>query len=106
MGERPQVRNTRPIRQTQLKPKLLFSLFPIAPGGLTIVIVAWFCLVPKVYVSIPIGALILFGMWMATMVDAFWFEIGTQKFILCCRRHLRTRGRFLFSPRRKYKAAR
>lgn len=106
MMERPQVRNTRPIRQTQLRPKLLFNLFPLAPAGLTIVVVAWLCLVPKVYISIPIGALVLFGMWIATIVDAFWFEIGTQKFISFMRMHLRTRGRFLFSPRRKYKAAR
>lgn len=104
--ERPQVRTGKPIRQTLVKPKLLLGVVPFIPGSLVFVLVAWLCLVPGVYVSIPVGGIVVFCMWIATMHDAFWSEIGMQKFLSACRRMVRTRGRTLFSPRRKYKAAR
>jgi hypothetical protein len=55
-------------------------------------------------VSIPVGAFVLFTMWLVTIYDPFWFEIGAQKLVSACQRAARTRGRSL--SRRKYKAAR
>lgn len=105
--ERPQVRqSSKPIRQTLVKPKLLLGVVPFIPGSLVVVLVFWLCLVPGVYTSIPVGVFVLFVMWLATVHDAFWAEIGMQKLLSACRRCLRTRGRTVFSPRRKFKAAR
>ena len=104
--ERPQVRAGKPIRQTLVKPKLLLGLVPFIPGSLVCVFVIWLCLVPGVYTSIPVGAFVFFAMWLATIHDAFWAEIGMQKLLSACRRLVRTRGRTVLSPRRKYKAAR
>lgn len=104
--ERPPVHVGKPIRQTLVRPKLLFRIVPFFPGLLLCVAVLWACIVPGLYVSIPLGGFVLMVMWMATAHDPFWSEIGTQKAISACRRLARTRGRTLFSPRRKYKAAR
>lgn len=100
MSERPQ----RQIRHTLVKPKLSFGLVPTIPFYLLVAVVAWFCLVPGVYVSIPGGAVVLVGMAVMTAHDPHWFEILYQRMQTYLRRLIRTRGRSRHY--RNYKAGR
>jgi hypothetical protein len=104
--ERSPVRAGRPIRQTQVRPKLVAGLFPFFPAFLAFVLAFWFWHVAGItlLVVVSVFLLVLVLMWLATMHDAFWCEIGTQRVISFFRRVARTRGRSL--RLRKYKAAR